>query len=143
MVLDLQPFYLRSADASEALSEQLDALRMAAAAVIPVAAGDQLFGFLMTQWGPESAPHQLPADVLENLTGLAGLCAIALENLRLLEEARHASERDPLTGVATRTLLDRRMAVALTVAGGYFTRRRVRRHRPLQGPERSPGASRW
>jgi diguanylate cyclase (GGDEF)-like protein len=88
-----------------------------AIAFIPIIAGNQVTGLLLADWVLRPAPESLGAALTERLTGLASLAAVALENIRLLDDARRQTLHDPLTGLPNRALLENRLETALAQAG--------------------------
>ncbi|MET1154025.1 diguanylate cyclase, partial [Arthrobacter sp.] len=84
-----------------------------AIACIPIIAGNQVTGLLLADWVLRPAPESLGAALTERLTGLAGLAAVALENIRLLDDARRQTLHDPLTGLPNRALLEDRLETSL------------------------------
>jgi diguanylate cyclase (GGDEF)-like protein len=89
---------------------------LCALAAIPITSGDQISGLLLVHWPDEPAPENLEGALVERLTGLACLAAVALENIRLLEEAQRLALHDPLTGLPNRALLEDRLETALAQA---------------------------
>ena len=114
-----RPLLVKHRGASEWAKRQLDTFDLSAVGAFPVVLHGEVLAFLLVEWGPGQAPETLSDTLRERMAGLAGLCAVALDNVRLLEEARHASERDPLTSLATRVVLDRGLVRALTSAGPH------------------------
>jgi diguanylate cyclase (GGDEF)-like protein len=90
----------------------LDYFELDALAAIPISSSGVLQAIVLAHW-VEGAPRCLNAVLAERLSGLAGLASIALDNLRLLDEARAQALRDPLTGLPNRALLEERLAAAL------------------------------
>jgi diguanylate cyclase (GGDEF)-like protein len=93
--------------------DMLAGFNLSALAAVPIMAGDQLAGIVLAHWAEGTAPESLNAALAERLSGLAGLAAVALDNIRLLEEARRQALHDPLTGLPNRALLENRLETAL------------------------------
>lgn len=87
-----------------------------ALAAVPIMAGDQLAGIVLAHW-TEQSPGNLEGALIERLGGLAGLAAVSLEKIRLLEDARRQALHDPLTGLPNRALLENRLETALAQPG--------------------------
>lgn len=85
-------------------------------AAVPIKTGNQLVGIVLAHW-VEQSPGNLEGALTERLGGLAGLAAVALEKIRLLEDARRQALHDPLTGLPNRTLLENRLETSLAQAG--------------------------
>ncbi|MCU1574970.1 MAG: hypothetical protein JWO93_3052 [Micrococcaceae bacterium] len=83
---------------------------------VPILTGDQLGGLVVAYWGSKGAPESLDQALTKRLTGLACLAAVALENIRLLEDARWRALHDPLTGLPNRVLLEERLEASLARA---------------------------
>jgi diguanylate cyclase (GGDEF)-like protein len=98
---------------ANAIFDEFDASAFVAA---PIIAGKGLRGLVVACWANEPPPRQLDSVLTERLTGLAGLAAVALDNVRLLEETRHQALHDSLTGLPNRALLEDRLEAALAVA---------------------------
>jgi diguanylate cyclase (GGDEF)-like protein len=84
-----------------------------AVAFIPIMAGNQVTGLILADWVVRAAPESLGTALTERFTGLASLAAVALENIRLLEDARWQALHDPLTGLPNRALLEDRLETSL------------------------------
>lgn len=91
---------------------------ISALAAIPIMAGGQVSGIVLAHWADQPAPEKLEGTLIERLSGLAALAAVALENIRLLEDARRQALHDPLTGLPNRTLLEDRLETSLAQASG-------------------------
>ena len=89
---------------------------ISALAAIPIMAGGQVSGIVLAHWADQSAPEKLEGALIERLSGLAALAAVALENIRLLEDARRQALHDPLTGLPNRALLEDRLEASLAQA---------------------------
>jgi diguanylate cyclase (GGDEF)-like protein len=79
-------------------------------------AGNQLTGIVLAH-SVEQSPGNLEGALTERLGGLAGLAAVCLEKIRLLEDARRQALHDPLTGLPNRALLENSLETALAQAG--------------------------
>ena len=89
---------------------------ISALAAVPIMTGNQLTGIVLAHWA-EQSPGSLEGALTERLSGLAALAAVALENIRLLEDARRQALHDPLTGLPNRALLEDRLETSLAQAG--------------------------
>ncbi|MET1065633.1 MAG: EAL domain-containing protein [Arthrobacter sp.] len=94
----------------------LDEFDLSAFVAAPIIAGNGLSGLVVACW-TETGPGSLNAVIAERLTGLAGLAAVALYNVRLLEDTRHQALHDSMTGLPNRALLEDRLEAALARAG--------------------------
>jgi diguanylate cyclase (GGDEF)-like protein len=83
---------------------------------VPILRGEQLGGLVVAYWGNKGAPESLDQALTKRLSGLACLAAVALENIRLLEDARWRALHDPLTGLPNRVLLEERLKASLARA---------------------------
>ena len=88
-----------------------------ALAAVPIMAGNELAGIVLAHWADRPAPECLDGALTERLSGLAALAAVALEKIRLLEDARRQGLHDPLTGLPNRALLENRLESALAQTG--------------------------
>lgn len=82
---------------------------------VPVLLEGKVLGLVLASWLTDG-PERLDAVMVERLTGLAGLAAVALDNARLLEQVRRQALHDPLTELPNRLLLERRLEQALEAA---------------------------
>jgi diguanylate cyclase (GGDEF)-like protein len=89
---------------------------LSAFAAIPIMAGDQLTGIVLAYWADARAPERLEGALTKRLTGLACLATVALDNIRLLEDARRQALHDSLTGLPNRALLEDRLEASLAQA---------------------------
>ncbi|NKX51094.1 bifunctional diguanylate cyclase/phosphodiesterase, partial [Arthrobacter deserti] len=96
--------------------DMLAGFGLSALAAVLIMAENQLGGVVLAHWAEQPAPECLDGALTERLTGLAGLAAVALDNSRLLEEARRQALHDPLTGLPNRALLEDRLGHALAQA---------------------------
>ena len=87
-------------------------------AVVPVVFDGSARGFVAAAWKASCEP--LPSALSERVAGVAGLAAVTLDNLALIERIKQAAEVDQLTGLATRTVLGRRLRTALDRPGPGF-----------------------
>jgi diguanylate cyclase (GGDEF)-like protein len=94
-----------------------DEFDICAFAAVPIVAGKGLTGLVVAYWSDKAAPKSLDGALTERLSGLAGLAAVALDNVRLLETTRYQALHDPLTGLPNRALLEDRLEAALARAG--------------------------
>ncbi len=97
--------------------ELLDDFGLSALAGIPIRSGNQISGIVLAHWVGEPTPEKLDRALTERLTGLACLAAVALDNIRLLEDARYQALHDPLTGLPNRALLESRLEAQLARDG--------------------------
>lgn len=101
---------------SEWARKMLADFAISALAAVPIMTGTQLTGVVLAHWTEQSS-GSLEGAITERLSGLAALAAVALENIRLLEDARRQALHDPLTGLPNRALLEDRLETALAQAG--------------------------
>lgn len=101
---------------SEWARNMLADFAISALAAVPIMTGNQLTGVMLAHWA-EQSPGSLEGALTERLSGLAALAAVALENIRLLEDARRQALHDPLTGLPNRALLEDRLETALAQTG--------------------------
>lgn len=101
---------------SEWANTIFDEFSITAFVAVPVIAGRGLTGLVVACWAEAAAPETLCTALAERLRGLAGLAAVALDNVRLLEDTRHQALHDALTGLPNRTLLEDKMIEALSSA---------------------------
>ena len=88
--------------------------RIAGYLVTPViAANPAPHGLLLSYWA-SSPPAEIPPLLAERLNGVAGLAAVALDNVDLIEQIRRDADEDPLTGLATRTAMQRALEQKLS-----------------------------
>jgi diguanylate cyclase (GGDEF)-like protein len=100
---------------SEWARNMLADFNIAALAAVPIMTGTRLTGIVLAHWA-EQSPASLEGALTERLSGLAALAAVALENIRLLEDARRQALHDPLTGLPNRALLEDRLETSLAQA---------------------------
>jgi len=79
----------------------------------PISPGGEMRGLVLAHWDTTPAPLYLDPILAERLSGLAGLAAIALDNVELLSQARFNALHDPLTGLANRALFAETLTNAL------------------------------
>ena len=75
-------------------------------------------GLLGAYWSAAPPPDPVPRLLQDRLTGLAGLAAVALDSMELVDRSRHAADRDVLTGSASRSRLHELLREALARPGG-------------------------
>lgn len=92
--------------------DPLAALGFAEGVLLPVVARGEVLGFAAVSrpvapgHGPRvDGSSWLEVELVQRLEGVVGLASTALDNLRLLEEARQQAHHDPLTGLANPRLL--------------------------------------
>jgi diguanylate cyclase (GGDEF)-like protein len=78
-------------------------------AVVPVIVDHEVAGLVVADIGGRLQGRFDPDELRERLSGLAGQAATAMRNARLLDQVRHQSLHDPLTGLANRELLSDRL----------------------------------
>lgn len=93
----------------------LDEFDISALAAVPILTGGQLAGIVLAHW-TWADPATLNGALTDRLSGLAALAAVALERIRLLEDARRQALHDPLTGLPNRALLEDRLEACLARA---------------------------
>ena len=81
--------------------------------VVPITARNTLFGVLAI--GPDGHKLYRNVTLLERLSGVASLAATALGGLALLDEVRHQSLHDPITGLANSRLFENRVSQYLSL----------------------------
>ncbi len=102
---------------SEWANAIFDEFDISAFVAAPIVAANGLTGLVVACWADQAGPGSLDAVLTERLTGLAGLAAVALDNVRLLETTRHQALHDSLTGLPNRALLEDRLEAALALSG--------------------------
>ncbi len=121
------PIELDAATSDPSLAEVLRVAGTGDGLLVPVAARGECFGALalgfsgtLDRPGPGAGrPEGVRRSQLgERLAGVVGLLATALHNARLLDEIRHQSLHDPLTGLPNRTLVLDRVDQALARSAG-------------------------
>lgn len=105
---------LGGTEAMDALLREFD---VEAFVSMPMAARGRFLGIVVVAWPSSAHPQQVDHSLAERLTGLAGLAAVALENARLLSEARWNATHDPLTSLPNRTVLEAALGEALEAVG--------------------------
>ncbi|MGO4689558.1 putative bifunctional diguanylate cyclase/phosphodiesterase [Glaciibacter sp. 2TAF33] len=93
-------------------TSMLDHFELKALLAIPILTNEDFRGLVIAHWDGD-APHSLDHAAVQRLSGLAGLASVALHNAQLMEDARWKSLRDPLTGLANRTLFEEQLQAAL------------------------------
>ena len=108
--------------ASERARAELTAYEISGYLITPVAvAGAAPHGLLLAYWAANRPPAEIPQLLAERLSGIAGLAAVALEQVALIERIRRDADEDSLTGLAARGALHRDLAAALSRAGSSTT----------------------
>lgn len=101
---------------SEWAQNMLADFELCALAAVPIMAGERVAGLVIAHWPDEPAPESLEGVLTRRLTGLASLAEVALDKIKLLEEARRQALHDPLTGLPNRALLEDRLEASLAQA---------------------------
>jgi diguanylate cyclase (GGDEF)-like protein len=78
-------------------------------AVVPIIVDSEAAGLVVADIGGRLQGRFDPDELRERLRGLAGQASTAMRNARLLDQVRHQSLHDPLTGLANRELLSDRL----------------------------------
>jgi diguanylate cyclase (GGDEF)-like protein len=78
-------------------------------AVVPIIVDREVAGLVVADIGGSLRGRFDPDELRERLSGLAGQASTAMRNARLLDQVRHQSLHDPLTGLANRELLSDRL----------------------------------
>ncbi len=99
MASEPQPMFFDESTADPYLCRLMAALEASVLAVIPIAVRDVFLGALSVS--VTERPERLRADdeLLDRLTGVAGLAAPAIQNGRLVDQLRHRANHDGLTGL--------------------------------------------
>ncbi|MGN6599627.1 MAG: diguanylate cyclase domain-containing protein, partial [Actinomycetes bacterium] len=117
MLARRQPTELRPGRISAALQALFDQIGISHALTVPLVAGDELMGVAAVGWtewpGRERRGEPSDEDLLLRLLSMADQAATALHKARLLEDVRHRSLHDALTGLPNRVLFGRRLEQAL------------------------------
>lgn len=105
------PMFYRTGETDPFVQGWFDATGARTMVVAPIVLGDRVYGSVTAL----SLTDNLHADdaVLGRLSGIADHGAIALQNLELLEAARHEALHDPLTGTPNQRLLEDRLELAV------------------------------
>jgi diguanylate cyclase (GGDEF)-like protein len=114
IVTSRSPMFFRSGETDPFVQGWFDATGARTMVVAPIALGDRVYGSVTAL----SLTDNLHADdaVLGRLSGIADHGAIAMQNMELLEAARHEALHDPLTGTPNQRLLEDRLELALRQA---------------------------
>ncbi|MGO4690145.1 putative bifunctional diguanylate cyclase/phosphodiesterase [Glaciibacter sp. 2TAF33] len=102
---------------SDWAQSMLDHFELKALLAIPILTNEDFRGLVIAHWDG-NPPRSLDHAAVQRLSGLAGLASVALHNAQLMEEARWKALRDPLTGLANRTLFEEELQRALGKASG-------------------------
>ena len=110
-----RPVLLDADGVTGVLAEMLGAPSVRHHAVVPIVARGAFLGFVATGF-----QRRLNGDdgtaLLDRLAGLADQAASALDNAQLVENMRHQSLHDALTGLPNRALVEDRASQALALA---------------------------
>jgi diguanylate cyclase (GGDEF)-like protein len=96
------PTTLEVTEVSPVLEHLLAAVGVDRLVAVPLTAGGTLLGLATVGWTRADGPEVVTEDTVERLQGVAEQAAAALHNARLLEEVRHRSLHDALTGLPNR-----------------------------------------
>ncbi len=108
-------------NASEFAQRRLAEYRIGGYLVTPVISANAApHGLLLIYWA-SSPPTEVPHLLAERLHGIAGLAAVALDNVELIEQIRRDADEDALTGLATRTAMQRALEQRLSHPDGSRT----------------------
>jgi diguanylate cyclase (GGDEF)-like protein len=102
MANEPKPMFFDESTADPYLCRLMAALGASVFAVIPIVVRDLFLGALSVS--VTDRPERLRADgeLLDLLTGVAGLAAPAIQNGRLVDQLRHRADHDGLTGLLNR-----------------------------------------
>jgi diguanylate cyclase (GGDEF)-like protein len=114
MLINPAPLLVDGRGSSWAKS-MLDHFELKALLAVPILANGDFQGLVIAHWDG-NAPDSLDHPAVRRLSGLAGLASVALQNVQLMDEARCMALRDPLTGLANRTLFEEKLQAALEKA---------------------------
>lgn len=109
---------LVDSNGSDWARNMLSDFAISAVAAVPISSGGQVSGIVLAHWAEQPPPERLEGPLIERLTGLAGLAAVALDNIRLLEDARRQALHDPLTGLPNRAFFEHLLETSLVQAPG-------------------------
>jgi len=108
-----EPYILDAASTRGQVRRICEASGIRAVALVPIRVGGELFGIVGAGVGVAPAAVRGDAQFVARLRGLASLAATAFENATLLDQIRHQSLHDPLTGMPNLRLLADRVEQAL------------------------------
>ena len=109
-------YFLPATDASVELGQIMVATGTDTIVVVPVQAGERLFGVLSASVVSDFERLDNDVHLTTRLSGLAAVAATAFRNAELLERLQHQSFHDPLTGMPNKRLLEDRVDMALADA---------------------------
>jgi diguanylate cyclase (GGDEF)-like protein/PAS domain S-box-containing protein len=113
-----EPVLITRSDPSDWGRSVLDEFELSSIAAVPVETADALIGLLVACWADTPCPPRLEPDLHARLAGLAGIAAYAIHNASLIDQVRWSASHDPLTGLATRDLLETELTAALHAMTG-------------------------
>ena len=108
-----EPYILDAAATRGQVHRICEASGTRAVALVPIRVGGELFGMVGAGVGIDADAVGDDAQLVTRLRGLASLAATAFENATLLDQIRHQSLHDPLTGMPNLRLLADRVEQAL------------------------------
>jgi diguanylate cyclase (GGDEF)-like protein len=116
MVTQPQARVIRRDDGDEYTRIMLDAFGAEAAGVAPILVGKRLLGTVAADWAIDAQEPWGDAHLIDRLRAVGDQAAIALENIRLLEDVRRQAFGDELTGLPNHMLFRDRVQQALARA---------------------------
>jgi diguanylate cyclase (GGDEF)-like protein len=84
------------------MRQLMTTLDVVALVVVPIVARDVFLGVLTVSVTKDAQRLRRDGELLERLTGVAGLAATAIQNGQLLDKLRHKASHDELTGLLNR-----------------------------------------
>jgi diguanylate cyclase (GGDEF)-like protein len=107
------PAYFETSTDDAFLAAMMRSLDVVAMTMVPIIARDEFLGVLTVT--ARDRPRRLvpTPELVERLTGVAGLAATALQNGRLVDTLEYGARHDSLTGLLNRAGFAKRMAALL------------------------------
>jgi diguanylate cyclase (GGDEF)-like protein len=107
------PLFVDETVEEPGLQRMLTEYGLAAAVLVPLAAGDSFLGLLIVSVFDRPQRLKPSPDLLDRLSGVAAQATTALQNGRLLDEMTHQAMHDQLTGLANRLQFTEQLRRAL------------------------------